>query len=180
MMHSRDTAQHQESYVCTECSKKYDPLVIDESWIECDHCGRWFHCECVDLLEIDLDFIDQFHCNDCQDIIGPSTLKEIENYHRHNQYEKNPKPCIQAGTDKFVKHLLRKQFGIPGDEVFHDIPADQLNITYLIKNGFDCPILVRDKQGLGMKVPPENFGVQDVMELLEVIMSSMLLIAVVN
>ncbi|XP_074595274.1 lysine-specific demethylase 7B-like [Brevipalpus obovatus] len=169
MITKRDTFHQQKSNVCAECGEQFDSLVIDELWIECDHCSLWFHFKCVDLLEIDLDHIDEFHCNECQELtklIGPSTVKKVTNNYRHDQYEKNPIRRIQAGSEKFVKRLRKRRFGIPNEDVLHDLPADELNVVYLIKNGFDCPILVRDKQGLGMRVPPSNFSVENVMELI--------------
>lgn len=38
----------------------------------------------------------------------------------------------------------------------------QLTLAYLYQNGFDQPIIVEDKEGLGIRVPSEFFTVQDV------------------
>jgi len=38
----------------------------------------------------------------------------------------------------------------------------ELTEDYLVENGFRRPIIVRCKDGLDLRVPPENFSVQDV------------------
>jgi hypothetical protein len=38
----------------------------------------------------------------------------------------------------------------------------QLTVPYLTQHGFNEPILVEEKEGLEMLLPPENFTVQDV------------------
>ena len=38
----------------------------------------------------------------------------------------------------------------------------QLTLDYLSQNGFDRPILVRSKDGLDIRVPENDFSVQDV------------------
>jgi len=47
----------------------------------------------------------------------------------------------------------------------------ELTEDYLIKNGFRRPILVRCKDGLDLRVPPENFSVQDVAEHVGMVMA---------
>lgn len=147
---------------CKECGRLFDRM--DELWIQCDNCDDWYHGQCVDIQEIDLDSIDKFHCFKCETDphVGPSTLKPITNYHRHNQYDKNPSEKVQAGTIKFINQLIRKVFQ-PADDVVINLDGSQLTLPYLVKNGFDRPILIDNKEGLDLIVPPENFGVQDIM-----------------
>ena len=38
----------------------------------------------------------------------------------------------------------------------------ELTVDFLDKNGFDTPILIDNKEGLGLIVPPPTFTVQDV------------------
>ena len=38
----------------------------------------------------------------------------------------------------------------------------ELSTKFLEENGFDIPIVVDKKDGLGMTVPPANFSIQDV------------------
>lgn len=44
---------------------------------------------------------------------------------------------------------------------FYPIYID-LTLRYIQENGFDAPILIKDKEGLGMKVPDKSFSVNDV------------------
>jgi hypothetical protein len=38
----------------------------------------------------------------------------------------------------------------------------QLTLPYLTQHDFDVPIIIEEKEGLEMLLPPENFTVQDV------------------
>lgn len=40
--------------------------------------------------------------------------------------------------------------------------GSDLNIEYLQRNGLSIPLLFRDKAGLGLRVPSQNFSVNDV------------------
>lgn len=42
------------------------------------------------------------------------------------------------------------------------MPGHVLDKSYFEKNGFDVPILVDKKDGLGLTVPPSNFTISDV------------------
>lgn len=149
------------NYFCDECGRVYDRL--DELWIQCDSCDAWFHGACVHIREIDLEAIDKFHCFKCEERNGtPSIFKSITNQHRHNQYEENPSDKIQAGTKVFITQLRKRTFE-PADNVIINLPATQLTVQYLVKHGFDRPILVENKDGLDMQLPPEGFDVQQIM-----------------
>ncbi|ELT93702.1 hypothetical protein CAPTEDRAFT_226024 [Capitella teleta] len=43
-----------------------------------------------------------------------------------------------------------------------EVQGSELNMRYMQSNGFSTPLLVKDKTGLGMRVPSENFTVNDV------------------
>ena len=70
---------------------------------------------------------------------------------------------MQSGTPAFLKVLLSKTFESAQDVIL-EMKGEDLNLAYLVTNGFDKPILVNDKEGLEMKVPHEEFGVEDVMD----------------
>jgi len=48
------------------------------------------------------------------------------------------------------------------DGIVLRLHGHQLTVPYLMEHGFDVPILVEEKEGLEMLLPPENFTVQDV------------------
>lgn len=46
--------------------------------------------------------------------------------------------------------------------LYNEITGPELTVTYFQKNGFNIPLLVKDKTGLGIRVPSQNFEVNDV------------------
>lgn len=48
------------------------------------------------------------------------------------------------------------------DPVVSKMEGSQLTIEFLLQNGFDQPIIIEEKEGLGLRVPSEYFTVQDV------------------
>ena len=59
--------------ICYTCMEKFPPVKskgkklrrkkkID--WVGCDGCGKWFHCDCLNLKLKDIG--DTFLCNDCK------------------------------------------------------------------------------------------------------------------
>ena len=49
-----------------------------------------------------------------------------------------------------------------GDEEMIYLNGSQLTMQYFEKHGFSRPILIKNKEGLGLKVPPADFEVVDV------------------
>ena len=35
------------------------------AWIGCDGCDRWFHADCYNLTEEDVDNLTTWYCNEC-------------------------------------------------------------------------------------------------------------------
>lgn len=42
------------------------------------------------------------------------------------------------------------------------VKGSDLTLSYFEENGFEVPILVENKEGLDIKVPPCNFSIQDI------------------
>ncbi|XP_069693669.1 lysine-specific demethylase 7B-like isoform X2 [Periplaneta americana] len=141
------------------CGQPYDSTKF---MIQCDVCKDWFHGSCVGLREYLSYDLDKYHCPRCEPIYGHSLYKPQTNCHRHNYSEPEPesKP-VQTGTAVFVEELKSRHFP-SADNVVLCLQGQQLTVPYLTQNGFDAPILVEEKEGLEMLLPPENFTVQDV------------------
>jgi F-box/leucine-rich repeat protein 10/11 len=45
---------------------------------------------------------------------------------------------------------------------FREMNGAELNIAYLQKHGLGIPLLIKEKGGLGLRVPSTNFSVNDV------------------
>ena len=61
----------------------------------------------------------------------------------------------------FIRDLKRKTFR-SGDEVVVKLHGSELTKDYLDRHGFGSPIVVENKDGLGLIVPPSTFSVSDV------------------
>ncbi|PRD23969.1 UNVERIFIED_CONTAM: kdm7a [Trichonephila clavipes] len=117
------------------CGEPYDSVRF---MIQCDSCKDWYHGRnnfrhpnrkkmvfplfydrCVNVKEHESSDIEKYHCVQCQKIVGPSILREVKNYHRHdygdgNADGKNIINClslaVQSGTSVFVKELRSRHF----------------------------------------------------------------------
>ncbi|ORX48321.1 hypothetical protein DM01DRAFT_1338785 [Hesseltinella vesiculosa] len=52
------------------CKQPYD---ASRTMIACDQCDQWFHCQCIDMNEQKVDFIDMYFCDPCSDDTGKRT-----------------------------------------------------------------------------------------------------------
>jgi len=120
------------------------------------------HGECVRLDELQAADIDKYHCPKCTPMCGPSIMKTETNSHRHDRTDPNAtfKP-LQVGTKMFVEELSQRMFS-SSDDIMMTVSGKQLTLPYLNQTGFNNPILVTDKDGLGITVPGSNYGVESV------------------
>lgn len=136
--------------------------------IQCDYCNKWFHGSCNGLQEYEVGELDKYFCDNCQKINTEfkSTRKPVTNFLRHNISEPIPegKPT-QSGTTQFIKQLKRKKFSDAKheDSVLKQIKGSKLTINEFLDNGFDVPILVDSKYGLGLTVP-SNFSYNNILD----------------
>ena len=54
--------------------------------------------------------------------------------------------------------------GSAGKLPVRELRGFELTEDYLVENGFRRPLIVRCKDGLDLRVPPEDFSIQDVEE----------------
>lgn len=140
--------------------------VNDRFMIECDICKTWYHGDCVTVFEFETPDIGKYHCPRCEPMYGPSTFNAPANYHRHDCNDANAetKP-VQTGTPVFITELKTRHFP-SADSVVQRLRGAQITTQYLYQNGFDYPILIEDKDGLEMKLPPDDFSLRDIERLL--------------
>ena len=110
--------------------------------------------------------IDKYHCPKCTPMCGPSIMKTETNWHRHDRTDPHAtyKP-LQVGTKMFVEELSKRLFS-SSDDVMMKVSGKQLTLPYLNQSGFNSPILVTDKEGLGITVPGPSWGVANVCQTL--------------
>ncbi|XP_008318986.1 lysine-specific demethylase phf2 isoform X1 [Cynoglossus semilaevis] len=140
------------------CRLPYD---VTQFMIECDACKDWFHGSCVGVDEDDAPDIDIYHCPNCEKIHGKSTLKKKKNWSKYDTGQGTNTKAVQNGSQVFIKELRSRTFP-SADDVVVKLSGTQLNMDYLEANGFNEPILVQKKDGLGMSMPAPTFYISDV------------------
>uniref|UniRef100_A0A3B5LQ79 Lysine-specific demethylase PHF2 n=1 Tax=Xiphophorus couchianus TaxID=32473 RepID=A0A3B5LQ79_9TELE len=140
------------------CRLPYD---VTQFMIECDACKDWFHGSCVGVDEDDAPDIDIYHCPNCEKTHGKSTLKKKKNWSKHDTGQSTDIRAVQNGSQVFIKELRSRTFP-SADDIVVKLSSSQLTLDYLEENGFNEPILVQKKDGLGMSMPPPTFYISDV------------------
>ena len=85
---------------------------------------------------------------------------------RHDRTDPEaPYKPLQVGTKLFVDELSQRFFS-PGEDIITRVSGRQLTLPYLNQSGFTNPILVTDKEGLGISLPSPGWGVNSVCEAL--------------
>nr|XP_006825994.1 PREDICTED: lysine-specific demethylase 7A-like [Saccoglossus kowalevskii] len=141
------------------CRQVYD---VTRFMIECDICKDWFHGSCVGVSEHQSKDVEEYHCPLCARIHGPPKMKPRRNWHRHDysEIDAGNKP-VQTGTPVFMKELQSRTFPSAEEIIIH-LHGSELTTDYFDKYGFNKPILINSKEGLGLVVTPPNFSVNDV------------------
>ncbi|XP_063071848.1 lysine-specific demethylase phf2 isoform X2 [Engraulis encrasicolus] len=140
------------------CRLPYD---VTQFMIECDACKDWFHGSCVGVDEDEAPDIDIYHCPNCEKDHGKSTLKKKKNWNKHDTGQGGDVRAVQNGSQVFIKELRSRTFP-SSEDVVVKVAGNQLTMDYLEEKGFNEPILVLKKDGLGMSMPAPTFYVSDV------------------
>uniref|UniRef100_A0A671TDM3 Lysine-specific demethylase PHF2 n=1 Tax=Sinocyclocheilus anshuiensis TaxID=1608454 RepID=A0A671TDM3_9TELE len=133
------------------CRSPYD---VTQFMIECDACKDWFHGSCVGVDEDEAPDIDIYHCPNCEKTHGKSTCKYLS-------FILGDVRPVQNGSQVFIKELSSRTFP-SAEDVVVKLSGSQMTLDYLEENGFNEPILIQKKDGLGMAMPAPTFYVSDV------------------
>ncbi|CAF3589268.1 unnamed protein product [Adineta steineri] len=150
------------------CQKREDELNDQDNndfMIECDGCNGWFHGKCIGLADRIADDIEKYFCAECSNQHGPSIYKQRKNQHRRDYSDANAdnKP-VESGTPAFITKLKRKVF--PScTPIITQLKGNQVNVEYLIKNGFTKPILVANRDGLELSLPSRTITLAEISDL---------------
>ncbi|KAA0707650.1 Lysine-specific demethylase phf2 [Triplophysa tibetana] len=140
------------------CRLPYD---VTQFMIECDACKDWFHGSCVEVDEDEAPDIDIYHCPNCEKTHGKSTLKKKKSMYKHDTGQSGDVKPVQNGSQVFIKELRSRTFP-SSEDVVVKLSGSQLTLDYLEENGFNEPILIQKKDGLGMSMPAPTFYISDV------------------
>uniref|UniRef100_A0A8C2K1Z9 Lysine-specific demethylase PHF2 n=1 Tax=Cyprinus carpio TaxID=7962 RepID=A0A8C2K1Z9_CYPCA len=133
------------------CRLPYD---VTQFMIECDACKDWFHGSCVGVDEDEAPDIDIYHCPNCEKTHGKSTCKYLS-------FILGDVRPVQNGSQVFIKELRSRTFP-SSEDVVVKLSGSQMTLDYLEENGFNEPILIQKKDGLGMAMPAPTFYISDV------------------
>uniref|UniRef100_A0AAZ3Q8Y5 Lysine-specific demethylase PHF2 n=1 Tax=Oncorhynchus tshawytscha TaxID=74940 RepID=A0AAZ3Q8Y5_ONCTS len=139
------------------CRLPYD---VTQFMIECDACKDWFHGSCVGVDEDEAPDIDIYHCPNCEKTDGKSTMKNKKR-NKHDTGQRGDIKAVQNGSQVFIKELRSRTFP-SSEDIVVKLNGSQLTMDYLEEVGFNEPILVLKKDGLGMSMPAPTFYINDV------------------
>uniref|UniRef100_A0A8C2JZ74 PHD finger protein 2 n=1 Tax=Cyprinus carpio TaxID=7962 RepID=A0A8C2JZ74_CYPCA len=119
------------------------------------------HGCCVGVDEDEAPDIDIYHCPNCEKTHGKSTLKKKKSWNKHDTGQSGDVRPVQNGSQVFIKELRSRTFP-SSEDVVVKLSGSQMTLDYLEENGFNEPILIQKKDGLGMAMPAPTFYISDV------------------
>jgi len=137
-----------------------------ENWVRCDACKTWYHWRCAGDGS-DLDAIDKWFCKACmaQDPARTITMKPPARKSARKKTQRDYAGLhnvgAEAGPDKWLRILEGKK--ISGDP-FRRMKGSEVGVEWLEndQSAMKEPIVIEAPEGLGMKMPPKSFTVEDV------------------
>ncbi|KAF7359459.1 Jumonji superfamily protein [Mycena sanguinolenta] len=162
----------------TESSASFNQFE-KENWIRCDVCKTWYHWRCAsseppaflseeDKKDYSIDRIDKWYCKPCVDK-DPSRVMTLKAPARKSDRKRNYQDYASLNlglTDpnRWIRMLENKTFK---PDKFKRMHGSEVNMDWLEEDedAMTEPILIEKPDGLGMKMPPSDFTVEDVAEL---------------
>ncbi|KAI0781268.1 Clavaminate synthase-like protein [Trametes elegans] len=155
---------------CEDGQKEGEQSVADkEKWVRCDACKTWFHWRCVGEGG-DLDAVDKWFCRPCLDA-DPARVITMKPPARKSARKKTQRDYagLNAGSEADPGRFLRMMEGkaIKRDP-FRRMKGSEVGLEWLENDegAMREPVLIEEEEGLGMKMPPASFTVDDVVEAL--------------
>ncbi|GLB36191.1 putative PHD-finger [Lyophyllum shimeji] len=99
-----ESEQEDDKLYCV-CKTKYDE---DRCMIACDRCDDWYHTQCVNMPELEVDLVDQFFCPPCIEknphLSLRTTYKRRCLYGLRHPDPSSPKACHRPARGAFSKY----------------------------------------------------------------------------
>ncbi|KAF5387004.1 hypothetical protein D9615_001759 [Tricholomella constricta] len=140
-----------------------------EQWIRCDICMTWYHWRCAGSGG-DVDAVDKWYCKACLDtnpalsITFKAPARKSFRKRTQRDYanlnaglQSDPRRWIRILEEKSIKNDPFKRLH-GGDVGIHWLEEDETAMTE--------PVVIEQPDGLGMKMPPADFTVDDVVKLI--------------
>ncbi|PFH47184.1 hypothetical protein AMATHDRAFT_68337 [Amanita thiersii Skay4041] len=154
---------------CAEQSNDSSNTPEKESWIRCDACKTWYHWRCAGDGS-DVDAVDKWYCKAClaADPSRAITFKAPARKSSRKRVQRDYAKLNSGQTndpDRWLKMTEGKD--IKADS-FARMDGSAVGIEWLEENksAMTEPIVIEKPDGLGMKMPPQDFTVDNVVELI--------------
>ncbi|RWS27762.1 Histone lysine demethylase PHF8-like protein, partial [Leptotrombidium deliense] len=145
-----------------ECGECKLGIKSSDFFLHCDCCEACFHGLCVNIEEYEYYEIETYHCSKCESLHGRSSAKLVCNIHRRDKSEMDDNLQTESGTPQFLLDLMQAEL-CDGEQIVDKVKGQSLTMGYLLKRGFNRPIVVECIDGLDMQVPNEDFDERVVM-----------------
>ncbi|KAJ6500350.1 jumonji superfamily protein [Mycena sanguinolenta] len=147
----------------TESSASFNQFE-KENWIRCDVCKTWYHWRCASSEPPAF-----LYCKPCTDK-DPSRVMTLKAPARKSDRKRNYQDYaslnlgLTSDPSRWIRMLENKTFK---PDKFKRMHGSEVNMDWLDEDedAMTEPILVEKPDGLGMKMPPSDFTVEDVAEL---------------
>ncbi|KAF8644156.1 hypothetical protein AX16_008683 [Volvariella volvacea WC 439] len=155
---------------CPACSTSSEGKALDkQNWIRCDNCKKWFHWGCAGN-GTNVEIIDQWFCSTCLEddpkrtiTLKPPTRKSVRKRAQRDY------ASLHAGTTSDPNrwlHILEGKRISP--DPFKRMHGQDMRLHWLEEddNAMREPVIIEQPDGLDMSMPPSNFTVSDVVQVL--------------
>ncbi|RDB21548.1 JmjC domain-containing histone demethylation protein 1 [Hypsizygus marmoreus] len=153
---------------CANDSADYNSVFSKESWIRCDVCLTWYHWRCAGNGG-DLDAVDKWYCAACMnaDPTLAITLKAParKSFRKRTQRDyANLNAGMGSDPNRWQRIAAEKTFK---EDRFKRFKGEDVGLEWIEEDedAMTEPIVIERTDGLGMKMPPSDFTVDDVAEL---------------
>ncbi|KAJ7849096.1 jumonji superfamily protein [Mycena olivaceomarginata] len=163
----------------TESSASFNQFE-KESWIRCDVCKTWYHWRCAsteppsflsedDKKDYNIDKIDKWYCKPCLDK-DPSRVITLKAPTRKSDRKRNYQDYanlnlgLTSDPTRWMRMLENKTFK---PDKFKRMHGSEVTVEWLEEDedAMMEPFVVEKPDGLGMKMPPSDFTVEELAQL---------------
>ncbi|KAF8078221.1 jumonji superfamily protein [Lyophyllum atratum] len=139
-----------------------------EQWIRCDVCVTWYHWRCAGSGG-DVETVDKWYCKACLDsnaglsITFKAPARKSVRKRTQRDYA-NLNAGLESDPRRWIRILEEKSIK---DSPFNRLKGEDVGLHWLEEDdsAMTEPIVIEQPGGLGMKMPPIDFTVDDVAEL---------------
>ncbi|KAF8634158.1 hypothetical protein AX17_004276 [Amanita inopinata Kibby_2008] len=153
---------------CTDSGTEALNAPDKESWIRCDACKRWYHWRCAGD-DRDVESIDKWYCKPCleADSARSITIKAPARKSSRRRVQRDYANLNSGQTfdpHRWLKMLEGKAIK---EDPFQHMFGSSICPSWLEQDesAMTEPVVIEKPDGLGMKMPPKDFTVRNIVEL---------------